>query len=154
MAQAAQLSLTIPAKTLDGIDTFRKSVVDSLSDQVVSMIIQGGVTRDEYYPGELDVNMLVVLKDVGVDILDKLVRPYQKGFKDIILDVIVRTEEQLRSLMDIFPVRFKEMQQSHLLIWGQDVLAGLEISDHYSKLRAVQEIKNLQLRLHMIYVYI
>ena len=107
MAQAAQLSLTIPAKTLDGIDTFRKSVVDSLSDQVVSMIIQGGVTRDEYYPGELDVNMLVVLKDVGVDILDKLVRPYQKGFKDIILDVIVRTEEQLRSLMDIFPVRFK-----------------------------------------------
>jgi hypothetical protein len=56
--------------------------------------------------------------------------------------------------MDIFPVRFKEMQQSHLLIWGQDVLAGLEISDHYSKLRAVQEIKNLQLRLHRIYVYI
>ena len=112
------------------------------------------MTRDEYYPGELDVNMLVVLKDVGVDILDKLVRPYQKGFKDIILDVIVRTEEQLRSLMDIFPVRFKEMQQGHLLIWGQDVLAGLEISDHYSKLRAVQEIKNLQLRLHMIYVYI
>ena len=46
--------------------------------------------------------MLVVLRDVGVDILDKLVRPYQKGFKDIILDVIVRTEEQLRSLMDIF----------------------------------------------------
>ena len=112
------------------------------------------MTRDEYYPGELDVNMLVVLRDVGVDILDKLVKPYQKGFKDIILDVIVRTEEQLRSLMDIFPVRFKEMQQSHLLIWGQDVLAGLEISDHYPKLRAVQEIKNLQLRLHMIYVYI
>ena len=50
--------------------------------------------------------MLVVLRDVGVDILDKLVRPYQKGFKDIILDVIVRTEEQLRSLMDIFPARF------------------------------------------------
>ena len=39
MAQAAQLSHSIPAKTLEGIDTFRKSVVDSLSDQVVSMII-------------------------------------------------------------------------------------------------------------------
>ena len=39
MAQAAQLSHTIPAKTLDGIETFRKSVVDSLSDQLVSMII-------------------------------------------------------------------------------------------------------------------
>ena len=65
------------------------------------------MTRDEYYPGELDVNMLVVLRDVVVDILDKLVRPYQKGFKDIILEVIVRTEEQLRSLMDIFPARFK-----------------------------------------------
>ena len=51
MAQAAQLSLTIPAKTLDGIDTFRKSVVDSLGDQVVSMIVYGSVTRDEYYPG-------------------------------------------------------------------------------------------------------
>lgn len=98
--------------------------------------------------------MLVVLRDVGVDILDKLVRPYQKGFKDIILDVIVRTEEQLRSLMDIFPARFKEMQQGHLLIWGQDVLTGLEISDHYPKLRTVQEIKNLQLRLHRICVYI
>ena len=98
--------------------------------------------------------MLVVLRDVGVDILDKLVRPYQKGFKDIILDVIVRTEDQLRCLMDISPVRFKEMQQSHPFIWGQDVLAGLEISDHYLKLRAIQEIKNLQLRLHRIYVYI
>ena len=41
MAQAAQLSLTIPAKTRDGIDTFRKSVVDSLGDQVVSMIVYG-----------------------------------------------------------------------------------------------------------------
>ena len=51
MAQAAQLSHTIPAKTRDGIDTFRKSVVDSLGDQVVSMIVYGSVTRDGYYPG-------------------------------------------------------------------------------------------------------
>jgi len=51
MAQAAQLSHTIPAKTRDVIDTFRKSVVDSLGDQVVSMIVYGSVTRDEYYPG-------------------------------------------------------------------------------------------------------
>ena len=50
MAQAAQLSHMIPEKTRDVIDTFRKSVVDSLGDQVVSMIVYGSVTRDEYYP--------------------------------------------------------------------------------------------------------
>ena len=152
MTQVAELSHTIPEKTRNAIENFRKSVVDALGDQVGSVIVYGGVTRDEYYPSESDVNVLLVLTDVSVAVLDKIVRPYQKGFRDINLDAIILTEDQLRGSMDVFPVRFKEMKQSHQLIWGRDVLADLDISDDYLKLLAVQEIKNLQLRLHRIYL--
>lgn len=111
----------------------------------------GAADRSAMDPGT--VNVLIVVADVNVDILERMRVPLKQVESTISFACMVVTRSDIASSCDVFPIKFSNMQQHYELLWGEDVLADLEISDKHLRLRCEQEVKNLLLRLRVMYLH-
>ncbi len=95
---------------------------------------------------------MVVLKEVSIDILDRMAPAIRQGMRSFGLTPLVLSTGDLNRSTDVFPVKFLHMQKHHCVICGSDVLSGIAISRDHLRLRCEQEIKNLMLRLRRFYL--
>jgi predicted nucleotidyltransferase len=142
----------LPDSVREGLALFCNQLWDALGEQLVSIILYGGLARGEYARQSSDVNVMVVLKQVTIAALDQMVSPVQKGARDFRLAVMVLNENDLLDSTDAFPIKFLDVQRHHRVLWGKDVLAELSIHRDHLRLRCEQEIKNLLLRLRQFYL--
>ena len=147
-----QQDQAIPAHVRKGLERFCSATADSLGDELIAIILYGGLARQDYAPTTSNVNVLVVLKHVSVKTLDRIVSPIQRATRAVRLAAMVLSEDDLRSSTDVFPIKFLDMQEHHRVLWGKDVLSGLTIARDHLRLRCEQEIKNLLLRLRKVYL--
>ena len=152
MGQDWQSDTTFPKNVREGLERFCNQMRDSLGEQLVSVILYGGLAKGEYAPTSSDVNVMLVVNDVTVEELDKAASPVRQGMRDFGLTVMVMSENGLRRSTDVFPIKFMDMQRHHRVLWGKDVLADLPIANDHLRLRCEQEIKNLLLRLRQFYL--
>ena len=147
-----RIEAKLPEKVSTGLGRLCNQLHEALGDQLISVILYGGLVKGEYSPRTSDVNVLLVLKEVTVEELDKAAAPVQWGMREIGLAVMVVTEIGLHGSTDVFPIKFLDMQQHHHVLWGKDVLANLSIAKDHLRLRCEQEIRNLLLRLRQLYL--
>jgi predicted nucleotidyltransferase len=140
------------ASVHEGLERFCGQLREALGEELVGVILYGGLAKGEYAPSSSDVNVMVVLSEITLEALDRAVEPISQARRDVHLAALVLSEDDLRSSTDVFPVKFLDMQQHHRLLWGRDVLADLSISRDHLRLRCEQEIKNLMLRLRHFYL--
>lgn len=154
MANALHENLAdFPESVRKGLERFCHRLQDTLGDRLESIIVYGELAKNEQYqPRTSRANALVVVKEVSVEILDRIAAPARRGARDFRLAAMVLSENELRSSTDVFPVKFLDMQEHHLVLWGRDVFAELPISRNHIRLRCEQEIKNLMLRLRSFYL--
>lgn len=146
------LEEALPALVREGLRRLCVSLQEALGEQVVSVVLYGGLAKGEYAPDTSDVNVMVVLDEVTVAVLDKAVPVIQSGVRDFRLAPLVLSEDDLRRSTAVFPVKFLDMQRHHLLLWGREVLADLIVTRDHLRLRCEQEMKNLLLRLRQFYL--
>ncbi len=144
--------MNLPPHVGQGLEQFGQQLHDELGDRVSSIVLYGGLAKGEYASHSSDVNVMVVLKEVTEDVLDKLVAPVQQGMRDFRLAVMVLSEHDLHTSTDAFPVKFLDIQHHHHILWGADVLTDLTIAEAHLRLRCEQEVKNLLLRLRQFYL--
>ena len=83
---------SLPESVRSGLERFCSQLAEALGDRLVSIILYGGLAKDEYEPRTSNVNVLVVLSDVSVEILDKVVSPVQEGAGTLRLAAMVLSE--------------------------------------------------------------
>jgi hypothetical protein len=153
MTQALPDSAALPAAVREGLERFCNQLRDALGDALLSVVLYGGLAKNDFYsPRTSNVNVMVVLKEVTIEILDKMVAPVEEAMQTMRLAVMVLSEKDLPTSTDVFPTKFQDVQRHHCLLWGKDVLSGLSITRDHLRLRCEQEIKNLMFRLHQLYL--
>jgi predicted nucleotidyltransferase len=118
---------------------------------IISIILYGSAVRKEYLPGRSDINLLVLVKRIDVAILKSVLDAVTRGRRYGIAPFFL-TEENLHLAADVFPVKYLTMKESYNVLWGLDCLEDLEIRREYLRLRCMQEIRNLLLRLRRHYI--
>jgi hypothetical protein len=136
----------MPDLVRHGLDRFCRDLQEALGEQLLAIVLYGGLAKGEYSPTGSDVNVMVVVREVTIETLDNVLLPVQRGIRDFGLAIMLLSDEDLRRSTDVFPTKFLDIQHHHQLLWGADVLEGLEISRDHLRLRCEQEIKNLSLR--------
>ena len=142
----------LPASVREGLARLCAHLQEALGEQLVSVVLYGGLAKGEYTPDTSDVNVMVVLSEVTVTALDKAAPIVQGGVRDFRLAAMVLSEDDLRRSTAVFPVKFLDMQRHHHVLWGKEVLADLNIAHDHLRLRCEQEMKNLLLRLRQFYL--
>ena len=150
---SAAVAETVPKVVRDGLRQLVDELRGSLGDSLLSVVLFGDPARGEpIQVGHGDVRVMIVLERVTTAELDQVTPSVQRGIQDFGLAPMILSLEELRRSTDVFPIKFLDMQQHHLLLAGKDVLARLTIHDDHVRLRCEQELKNLNLRLHAMYV--
>ena len=152
MATALQTPPPIPAPVEAALQTFCATLHAALGDQLLSVLLYGGLARGEYLPQSSDVNVLVVLRQVTVDLLDRMIPAIDQARLELRLSLLTLAQSDLEVSSDVFPTKFLDIQRHHRVLFGQPVLGKLEITRDRLRRQCAREIQNLLLRLRQFYL--
>ncbi len=133
------------------LETFTSEIKRLLNDNLLSLNLYGSILRKDFTVGRSDINVLIITRTLTIEHL-RLVCDACSTARAIGVAPLFLTREDLETSADVFPVKFMGMQETHRLVYGEDILAGIQIQPTYLRLRCEQEIKNILLRLRTMYL--
>lgn len=108
------------------VKDFAEKLSQGLGGNLISVILYGSFAGGEHTRRYPDINILIVLGKVNVESLHIIAKISRSPkFKDIAPLTLGRA--YLENSTDTFPVEFLDMQERHLVVWGEDCLKGLKI---------------------------
>ena len=108
---------------------------------LISIIAYGSAVGKDYIPGKSDINIMVVLDDVGMEGLDKSFDAVKKWRKKGVDVPLFLTEGYIKSSLDVFPIEYMNFQKRYELLFGKDVLADLTFDREHVRLQCERELK-------------
>ena len=148
-----QSSVNLPVALREGLEGLALDVSQQTGDRLVSVVLYGDPAKGEPIDVErTSIPVMIVLKDASVETLSEIAGSVHTAMRKHNVAPFVLSENDLRSSTDVFPVKFLDMQSSHVLLAGDDLLSELEISTEHLRLRCEQELRNLTLRLRNVFL--
>lgn len=114
---------------------------------LLGVALYGGLVKGRYTPGISDINILVVVADASLPSLLPLAPVLTEAFRESQIVPFLATPDDLRASAALFPVKILDIQLSHRVLWGDAHLADIRVDPSALRLRSLQELKNLELRL-------
>lgn len=146
--QTENLSVSLQEK----ISPFFHEILQNSAAQIHSIYLVGGVLSEDYQEKAGKIDSVVVLQKMDLaflDILAPLGKKYgQQGFTaPLIMD-----PAYLCNSVDVFPLEFINFKLAHHTLYGEDLMAGLEINRQELRYQCERELKGKLIWLHRIYV--
>jgi predicted nucleotidyltransferase len=140
------------AKLKVALGEFVERLRAALGDELVAVVLFGGAVRGRFDPAVSDANVMLVLRSVTIDILDRIGaagEPFRRTFQ---LSLLTVTESDLPDSVEVFPTKFLDIQRFHETLWGKDVTASFEVPRDRLQRHALRQLMNLHLRLRQVYL--
>ena len=142
----------IPEVVQDDVRAFMNDLLAIHGEEIVSIVIYGSAAGGQYVPRRSDVNSAVIFGDIDFSVLKKSLSVISSAGRKKIRAPLFLTQEYILSSLDVFPIEFLDMQQQHVLIYGEDVLSSLDVPRQYVRLFCEQEIKGKLIRIRQAYL--
>jgi predicted nucleotidyltransferase len=117
-----------------------------------SIIVYGSLARGEYIPERSDINVLVVVESTELETLRAGLRVIRKGRERCRTTPLFVTHEDMVTSADVFPIYMNDMRDAYIVVHGEDILAGLVVSDANLRLQVEQELKMLMLNIREFFL--
>jgi len=142
----------IPNDPKDIFDDITKDYQDIYGKDLVSIILYGSAASGNYIPKKSDINFLIILSEEGITRLEKSFKTVEKWNKRKVSVPLFLTQSYISTSLDSFPIEFLNMQKSHQLVFGEDVLKELVFSKNHLRLQCERELKGKLLQLRQVYL--
>jgi predicted nucleotidyltransferase len=116
-------------------------------DELVSVVLYGSAASGEFHQNFSDLNVLAVLKQVGVPELERgreAVAWWRRQKQPLPL---LLSREEIENANDVFPIEFLDIQHNHRVLYGEDVAAGITIDTRQHRSQVEHELRAAALRL-------
>jgi hypothetical protein len=110
-------------------------------DDLVSIILYGSATGQDYQPGKSDINFMIILKEAGIERLDRAFDMVRIWRKRKVATPLFLTENYVETSLDVFPIEYLNFQRHHTVVHGKGVLADLPLKLQFIRLQCEREIK-------------
>lgn len=131
------------------LDRLVQRLREAAGVNLLGVALYGGLVKGRYTPGISDINVLVVLADAGLPSLLPLAPALTEALRESLVVPFIATPDDLRSSAALFPVKILDIQLAHRVLWGDVHLADIRVEPSALRLRAMQELKNAELRLRL-----
>ena len=125
---------------------------DAYGESLVSVVLYGSAATGEYHEKFSDLNVLCVLKSIGVKELEKGEAAVAWWLKQKQPLPLFLSREEVENSHDAFPIEFLDIQQSHCILHGEDVVANIEVKTHQHRRQVEHEMRSALLRLRERFV--
>jgi len=116
-------------------------------DGLVSVVLYGSAAVGDHHGRFSDINILCVLKEVTPRELAASAPVFQWWQKLGNPSPLLLSFEEVRTSTDCFPIEFHDIQERHRILFGEDVVQGLEIDDRFYRAQVEHELRAKLLRL-------
>jgi len=121
-------------------------------ENIVSIILYGSATGEDYIPGRSDINLLIVVKDIDFGHLRAIIPIVLKGIKRRIPPPLIVHPSYIERSVDVFPIEFLEIRDTRVIIYGEDLLANVEPTREQLRLECEEKIKGQLLTIRSAYI--
>lgn len=136
--------LSTQAKLTDLVSRMKELAAENLE----SMILYGSAARGDFKEGHSDLNVLSVLRSVAARELTRVSPVVHWWCKDQKEPApLFFTAEELRTSADVFSIELLDMQQSRRVLFGADVIAGIDVPMNLHRVQVEHDLRTLLLRL-------
>lgn len=120
-------------------------------DGLQSVILYGSAAGGDYVPGSSDMNVMCILREVGVTELETS-RPITEWWKKQKQPApLLLGREELHRACDAFPIEFLDLIERHRILHGEDVIKGMVIEPRYHRAQLENELRAKLLRFRARY---
>jgi hypothetical protein len=130
----------------------KEELVRASGKNLAGLILYGGLARGRYRPAKSDVNVILLLHEVSAPALASLGPALRAARRAANVSTMILTPAEVRPTASVFPTKFLDIKDHHVVLHGDDPFAGLEVPREQIRLRVVQELRNLTLRLRRRFV--
>lgn len=119
---------------------------------LASVILYGPAAAGDFVPHRTDYNILIALHKIGPEDLRNAhaaMREWHRMGNSI---PVYFTVSELKDAADVFPIEFSQMEAARKILYGADVLAGLEFSDKNLRHETEYELRSGLIKLRRQYI--
>jgi hypothetical protein len=119
----------------------------ALGDQLVSVVLYGSGASGDQQQGFSDLNILCVLNEITPRELANVsgVFRWWRGLGNPA--PLLLTRREFRTSTDCFAVEFHDIQDQHRILFGENVVEGLQVDDSFYRAQVEHELRAKLLRL-------
>jgi predicted nucleotidyltransferase len=142
----------IPDKPQDVFVPLTEDYKKVFGKDLVSLILYGSAASGHYVKGKSDINLLVVLTPESVNKLEEFLSTIKRWKKSRVAVPWIMTKAFIESSLDCYPIEFLNMKNSHILIYGENVLEKLNFKPEDLRLQIEREMKGKLILLRQSYL--
>jgi hypothetical protein len=125
----------------DKINEFVSRVREAAGTNLESIILYGSSVAGDFHPEYSNLNLFCVLRDSSFPSLQALV-PVAKWWDRQKQPLpLLMTRREIERSTDVFTIELMDMQQHHRVLFGEDVLQGLEIPLNLHRVQVEYELR-------------
>jgi predicted nucleotidyltransferase len=110
-------------------------------ENLLSVILYGSAADGEFHPEFSNVNLLCVLRETTFATLAAMAPAVEWWTRQKHHAPLVLTREEMERSTDVFSIEFLDMKQRHRVLFGEDVLSGLQIPMHLHRAQLEYELR-------------
>lgn len=133
-------------------EQFVARLQSALPASLKSVVLFGSAAAGDFVEGRSNYNVLVVADRLGAAELDALAPAIAAWTAAGNEPPTLFTTEQLARSADAFPIELADIQQSHQILFGPDLLTGMPIAPEQLRLQLERELKGKLLSLRRRYL--
>ena len=142
----------LPQNVQSILKPFVEHLYETYGEEMVSVFAYGSVTTAGYEPKTSDINIAVVLKDTSLLKLKGSLKMIRKGLRKKVTAPLFLTPEYIKMSLDTFPMEFMSMKDSRLCLFGNDILADIEVNREDLRRECEYQIKGKLLTIRQAYL--
>lgn len=124
----------------------------ALGEQLVSVVAYGPAVHDDAYPALGSENVLIVVRQLDLDTLQRLTDPVRWWLKKGEPWPRLFSAELLRSSADVYPIELLELAHHRRVVFGNDPIEGVSIDREHLRVQCERELREKLMRLREGYV--
>ena len=130
----------IPNSVEEDIQKFLAALKQDAGANLECVILYGSAANGEFHSEFSNVNLLCVLRDTSLASLQAIGKTVRSWIRKQPAPLIV-TRAELERSTDVFSIELLDMKQHHLLLFGDDVVSGLDISMSQHRVQVEYELR-------------
>jgi len=116
-------------------------------ERLTSVILYGSAAVGDHHGRFSDINVLCVLREVTPRELAEST-PIVRWWREMgNPSPLLLSREEVRTSTDCFPIEFHDIRERRRVLYGEDVIAGLEIDESFYRAQVEHELRAKLLRL-------
>src|SRR5262245_3708544 len=121
----------LPQDVAAALDVLTSALRDAPGDNLLGLILFGGLARGRYNPGTSDINVVVYVRDATARTLDGFASALHVAWQTKRVEPLIIAHGELPRLSMAFPTKMLDIQRKHVVLFGEDPFDGIIVSrDH------------------------